>query len=265
MVSVIIPCYNDEVYVIDALESVRKQTALDAVTDIIVINDGSTDNSQAAVEKYIAENPTLPITLINKPNGGLASARNAGMRIAKGRYIALLDSDDEWLPDKLEWQLSLLKEHPEIDYLGGGADDSGQLRILFKKVTGLYKASMEDILIKFIPFCPTIIFKRELLDTVGYYNENYRYVEDGDFSYRIIRVAGYYYHPRKVCELGHGKRSFGQSGLSGNLREMYKGCVRGYKDVWAHRDVSLPFYVFLRVYSFAKYIRRILISKFSKR
>lgn len=89
-VSVIIPVYNVEKYLDDCLENVVNQTLQDI--EIICVNDGSTDNSLEVLQKY--ENEDARIKIINKENGGLSSARNAGIKEAKGEYILFLDSDD---------------------------------------------------------------------------------------------------------------------------------------------------------------------------
>lgn len=88
-VSVIIPVYNVEKYIRQCLESVTNQTLKDI--EIIVVNDGTKDNSMKIVEEYLSDER---IKIINKENGGLSSARNAGMREAQGKYIYFIDSDD---------------------------------------------------------------------------------------------------------------------------------------------------------------------------
>ena len=116
-ISVIIPMYNAGKTIVRALESVRNQTYKAQSyepLEIIVINDGSTDRSLQVVNRYMQEHPEMDITIIDKPNGGVSSARNAGFRQATGQWLALLDSDDQWLPNKMEVQMKILEEHPEI-------------------------------------------------------------------------------------------------------------------------------------------------------
>ena len=88
-VSIVIPVYNVEKYIRQCLESVINQTLKDI--EIIVVNDGTKDNSMKIVEEYLSDER---IKIINKENGGLSSARNAGMREAQGKYIYFIDSDD---------------------------------------------------------------------------------------------------------------------------------------------------------------------------
>jgi glycosyltransferase involved in cell wall biosynthesis len=106
-VSVIIPAYNAAKFIRTTIESVLGQTFQDL--EIIVVNDGSTDNTQEILQNYGDKILYLP-----KENGGVSSARNLGIENAKGKYIAFLDADDVWLPEKLERQVELLESNEEI-------------------------------------------------------------------------------------------------------------------------------------------------------
>ena len=103
MISVIMPCYNGESYIAEAIESVIGQTVTD--WELIVTDDGSTDGSADIIRAYAEADRR--ITYIATPNLGAAHARNTGVTAARGEYIAFLDCDDIWLPDKLAKQLQL--------------------------------------------------------------------------------------------------------------------------------------------------------------
>ena len=106
MVSVIIPTYNREKLIKRSIESVLAQTYADL--ECIVVDDGSTDNTQSVVEAI----PDHRVKYVKLPEGkGANAARNFGVSIAKGEYIAFQDSDDLWDPEKLERQLAFMKEH----------------------------------------------------------------------------------------------------------------------------------------------------------
>jgi GT2 family glycosyltransferase len=107
LVSVIIPTYNRAGLIGAAIDSALAQTY--GRIEIIVVDDGSKDNTREIVEKYGA-----PVRYVHKQNGGVAAARNLGFRHARGEFIALLDSDDEWLPWKLEAQVRVLQSYPEV-------------------------------------------------------------------------------------------------------------------------------------------------------
>lgn len=123
VVSVVIPTYGHEAFVQATLESVWAQTFTDY--EIIVINDGSPDGTDALLKPFAAAGR---IRYVRQPNGGQASARNQGITQARGEFIALLDDDDLWLPDKLSWQVEALRSHPESAVVYGRAtpiDDTG--------------------------------------------------------------------------------------------------------------------------------------------
>ena len=173
-ISVIIPMYNAEKTIVRALESVRNQT-YKAHYQIIVVNDGSTDRSLQVVNRYMQEHPEMDITAIDKPNGGVSSARNTGFRQATGQWIALLDSDDQWLPNKMEVQMKILEEHPEIDFIGSSI--IGQhIRILWRLKDKLSPIKVWELFIRWHPWTPTCVFRRTILQDVGFYNESMHYM-----------------------------------------------------------------------------------------
>jgi glycosyltransferase involved in cell wall biosynthesis len=106
--SVVIASYNYGHLIGEAIGSVQAQTVDDL--EIIVVDDGSTDDTPAALERI--DEPRLRVLRI--PNGGVAAARNAGLEMARGEFIAFLDADDRWLPTKLERQLALFESEPEV-------------------------------------------------------------------------------------------------------------------------------------------------------
>ncbi len=108
LISCIIPAYNHERYIGEAIESVLAQTH--RPLEVIVVDDGSTDSTAAVVAGFGDR-----VRLISQPNAGPAVARNHGAALANGAYLAWLDSDDLWRADKLEQQLAFLQAHPDVD------------------------------------------------------------------------------------------------------------------------------------------------------
>lgn len=259
-ITVIIPMYNNENTIISALDSVKNQTAIDKILEIIIINDGSTDNSLQLVQKYKNENPKIPIKVIDKKNGGASSARNEGLKIAKGKYIALLDSDDIWLPTKIERQMDILETNRNIDFLGCDSVENG-IKILWKKIDTLYKANIKDLCIKCFPSTPTAIFKREIVDKIGYFDENQKYGEDMNYFNKICVNFEYYHLPEYLVYIGHGKPAFGYSGLSANLKEMHKGNLKNIKELKDYKYISFSFYIVMYIFYWIKHFRRIIITK----
>ncbi len=107
LVSVIMPCYNMEAYIENSIRSVFAQTYTD--WELIVVDDASKDRSCEIVQRLMAEDPRVRLVSLEQ-NGGITNARNTALSHAKGRYIAFLDSDDQWLPEKLERHITYMKE-----------------------------------------------------------------------------------------------------------------------------------------------------------
>ena len=109
LVSIIVPVYNAGIYIEETINSVRAQTYI--CWELILVDDHSKDDTLSVVKNYLASVNDERIRLIEKKtNEGAAAARNRGIDAAKGRYIAFLDADDLWMPDKLEKELAFMKK-----------------------------------------------------------------------------------------------------------------------------------------------------------
>ena len=109
MISVVIPMYNSKDTIFDSIDSIINQSRYDLIREIIVVDDGSTDGSSQFVSEHYAENKKIKV--IRKKNGGVSSARNAGIQSALSEWIAFLDSDDIWDKKKLFKQLCFMEEN----------------------------------------------------------------------------------------------------------------------------------------------------------
>lgn len=121
MVSVVLATFNRAHLLRRAIDSVLRQSILD--WQLIVVDDGSTDNTRSVVERYSSAD--VRVNYLHQPNAGLALARNAGMRHADAGFVTFLDSDDEYRPDHLEMRLAYFEAHPETDLLHGGVEIVG--------------------------------------------------------------------------------------------------------------------------------------------
>jgi glycosyltransferase involved in cell wall biosynthesis len=256
MISVIIPMYNAENTINTCINSVLRQT-YDGEIEIIIINDGSRDNSKSIVENFINQNSSsIDIKLINKINGGVSSARNTGLALAKGEYIALLDSDDEWLPQKLEKQMNVFISDNSISLIGG---------LIFKPdnvKNHIIVISLSKLIFKNFFQPSTVIFKKEIVGVVGFFDESQNYAEEGNYFMRIAKIYKCVLLNEQLICYGQGKAGFGVSGLSANLKEMEKGELKNLKFAYKNRYISFPKYLIAITYSILKYTRRIFIVKF---
>jgi glycosyltransferase involved in cell wall biosynthesis len=227
-VSIVIPTYNTAGYISETLNSIFIQSYEDY--EIIVVDDGSTDNTREVLEPYM-ENTRY----IYQENRGRAGARNTGIKAAKGKYIAFLDSDDLWATaDKLGTQVDMMESNQNIDFLFGDKQrfsDNGTIVIasMFKErhydenffgdplyVRDAYKKLLQE------PYIPTgtIIMKKECFDRAGFFDETI-YAEDWEFWLRIALFNQLAYSS-EIWELERDREGSG----SKNLKAVYLSNVQ---------------------------------------
>lgn len=257
-ISVIIPMFNSADSIIETLKSICKQTYLNYIKEILVINDGSKDDSPRLVVEYSAKS-NIPVSLITKENGGVSSARNVGLEKASGEWIAFCDSDDLWLEDKIEKQVKIINDSGlQVDFIGGNHLTKTQY-IIFKPLNKLHKMTVKEICIKSLPQTSTILMHKRIIKEIGKFDENQKYAEDGNFILRAIANFNCYYSPIQMVFYGNGKRGFGESGLSKNTKAMHLGELKNIFDMLKLGYITKKYYYIARIYCWLKYFRRLLI------
>jgi glycosyltransferase involved in cell wall biosynthesis len=193
-VSVIIPAFNAAATLAAAIDSALEQR-FDGTLEVIVINDGSTDATPLVIGRYSER-----IRVIEQENRGPASARNAGTKIARGDYVAFLDSDDVWLPGKLLATLPILETEPKVILVYSDAKqidaDGAETAPSFVPAELAHAPSMADLLKRWWPILPsTVVMRRTAYDACGGFCEEFRHPgledpymwlrarEHGDFAY----------------------------------------------------------------------------------
>lgn len=259
-ITVVIPMYNAQATIIDTLESICNQTNTNYIREIIVIDDGSTDNSNQIILDYLKKSK-IEIQLIRKDNKGVSSARNSGIKLTKTRWIAFCDSDDIWFPTKLITQVNFINNNNDIDLVGCNHTNK-QLKIFWKKINKVHKATVKELCIKMYPQTSTILVTKYAIEKCGYFDESQCYAEDGNLFIKIAHDFNYYYIPIQLTIYDNNRRGFGVSGLSSKLEEMHKGSKKNIKEFYNLGYYSIIFYCFLYMFYDLKYLRRILISKF---
>lgn len=268
-VSVIIPLYNSEKTIKQVLESVVTQTAASEILEVIVVDDGSKDQSATIVEEFIRNHQELNIVLLKKNNGGVSSARNLGLKTAQGEYIALLDSDDLWMPNKIERQLEIFALHPKIVFLGsayflGKQKQEIKLSLPWKKTNTLFNATLTDIYYKHFPTTPSVMFKRFAIENLGYFDETQKYGEDINYFQKFCMHYNYYYLPECLVHIAFNKAYIGSEGLSSNYKKMHLGTITNLQQVYSAGYFSGFKYWVFRMYFELKYWRRSILRLIDK-
>lgn len=184
-ISVIIPVYNGERYFARTIESVLAQTY--SAMEIVVVDDGSRDSSQDVVARYLNH---TNVRLITQENAGVAAARNTGIRAATGDYIALLDQDDLWLPDKLACQVEYLDKHPEIALVHSNIHFIGEAgeRIPDPEwawVAPTYGQVLPE-LVQWNRICTcTVLLRKSVLEQVGLFRQELAPADDWDLWLQV--------------------------------------------------------------------------------
>lgn len=186
MVSAIIPTYNRRELVVHAVGTVLAQTF--PVEEIIVVDDGSTDGTEAALHAAFGDR----IVYVRQANAGVSAARNRGMALARGRYLALLDSDDEWLPEKTARQVEWLQAHPDFgmvlcDVARTDADRRPVDRLERRRLTPEDGWVLKWALLEPALAPVSAMFRREVYARTGGFDESLRTAEDLDFHLRVAR------------------------------------------------------------------------------
>lgn len=209
LISIIVPCYNQAHFLEACLQSVMEQTYVN--WECIIVNDGSPDNTEEIAKIWTEKDNRFKY--IYKDNGGLSSARNAGLKIAKGNFIQLLDSDDLLQKNKLKFQIEAFLNDNEIDISISGyryfENNTSELKILgrdnFLPEIAMMKND-SDVINLLNVRNPMVIsaplYKKSVFETVGLFDEELFSLEDWDFHTRCAL------HEMKFQHVGFSPNSF---------------------------------------------------------
>lgn len=182
LISVVIPAFDVEDYIAEAITSVLGQSVRNI--EIIVVNDGSQDGTEGVVKTF--SDPRL--SLLNKQNGGCASARNTGVTAAHGTFVSFLDADDFWEVDKLQQELTLLNDDPGLDMvfsLSYLVNESGQKLGLLNPVRNHDFSRGSLIIENPIGNGSAVLMKKSVFDEVGLFDESLAASSDIDMWIRV--------------------------------------------------------------------------------
>jgi glycosyltransferase involved in cell wall biosynthesis len=219
VVTVVIPTFNRAAIVGRAIRSVLGQTCQD--WELIVVDDGSTDGTEPVVTAF-SDNRIKYVRHDRKLGGG--AARNTGIRCAQGEYVAFLDSDDEWLPEKIQKELEVFQSSdPAVGLVYTGKmmlDETGRvLEIRMPTKSGwVYEALLDG---NFIGSCSRVAVKKQAVERVAGFDETLVAHQDWDLWLRVARVSSVAFVPNCLV-----KRHLGSGQITGSLRRICEGRER---------------------------------------
>lgn len=242
----IIPAYNASSSIIACLESVLMQTY--PVKEIIIVDDGSGDDTFCKLEEYKQYHHLTNLFIVRQSNSGPSVARNKGISLAKGEWIAFLDADDRWMPDKLELQVRCLGHNPQLTVIGcrpGGDGKKGDCILL----------SFNCMLLKNYFVTSSVLLKKAILPDVPF-DVNRRYSED----YKLWLELAFHHScavlTQTVVIYANNENRFTRNSLSAHMWEMEKGELKNYRYCLEKKYIEKPCYCFLVVWSLVKFIVR---------
>ena len=194
-ITVLMPAYNCEKYIRDAIDSVLTQTFTDF--EFVIVNDGSVDETEKIIKSY----KDSRIKLINQPNGGVSSALNTGLKHSLGKYIARFDADDICYPTRLEEQYKFMLENPDYVLIGSDADYISQTGefIFSYNSTGYTNEEIQERILERNPFIHSVVFfLKEVVMQSGGYDTKAHTFEDHLLWMKVVKKG-------KVCNF---KKSF---------------------------------------------------------
>lgn len=225
LVSTIVPAYNAARFLAGALDSALAQTL--GTLEVIVVDDGSTDATAAIADSYAARHPGI-VRVIHQPNQGLCHARNAALADARGRYFALLDADDLWLPHHLADCVAVLEARHNVALVHA---DIERIDIVGRS---LCRAERHWDTLDCEPFvalylrrehvcCPTAVFRREAIERVGAFDTRFNRLgcEDRDLWLRITAAYDIAY----IADV-HARYRLHGANMSTNFDKMRQARIR---------------------------------------
>jgi len=261
-VSTVIPCYNCVDTIERAIASISEQTVLPA--EVILVNDCSTDGTIELLKKIQSRYSDGWIRVIDlKRNGGPGEARNAGWSAARQNYIAFLDADDAWHPQKIEIQYGWMSNNQHISISGHESIKYG---------LGIQSPSLQFV-IESIPYDEIskncLLFKNHLptrsvmlrRDVPQRFSSHMRYSEDYSLWLKIV-CAGQLMAKINLPLSYSFKPDFASAGLSSNLWKMQMGELNAYREIVGAAQINSAYYFLLVGWSWIRFLRRLAVAKF---
>lgn len=250
------PVYNSGLSAISAINSILGQSY--GPTEVIVIDDGSTDNSASLLREHFIGAADI-VHVYSIPNCGAAGARNQGIKTSTAEWIAFLDSDDAWHPQKMQQQFRAVAAQPSLRLVGALTNMAGFSCTAPAQTQLMTPVTHKHLLFKNWFQTSTVIVHRNVIQEVGGFPVGRRYAEEGDFFMRIAARFPTALINAVLVDYAGGKRGFGTAGLSANLWRMELGELSNIRGVWARGDSGLLLTSAALTFSLVKFFRRVVI------
>jgi glycosyltransferase involved in cell wall biosynthesis len=227
-VTIVIPAYNSAHYISQTLDSVLAQTFTDY--EVILVNDGSDDRDE--LEQILDSHP-LPVIYLSQENKGVSAARNAAIKIARGKYYAQLDADDQWTPDYLKVQLAILAQNPEVALVYPNATiigDSSEVGLELMKLTPSEgEVNFESLVRQECVVMTCVTARMSAIRDAGMFDEELRSCEDFDLWLRVVKNVGpiiYHREPLVLYRRHAGSLSSDRVWMLRHLLRVFEKCGR---------------------------------------
>jgi len=191
LVSVVIPTYGHERYIAATLESVFAQSFLDR--EIIIVNDGSPDCTARLLAPFADDRR---ISYVEQAHAGPSAARNYGLQMARGEFVAFLDDDDVWPAEKLAWQVEAMRASPTAVLVYGSVETFGRSATLQKVIRPAGRVRENFRIRNLIASPGQTLIRRSALAAVGGFDETLWGADDWDLYIRLAAIGEFLYDPR---------------------------------------------------------------------
>ena len=251
-ISVVIPTYNRACQAQTALKSVLAQTYPEF--EVIVVDDGSTDGTGVSLQPLIQQfnRDGKPVRYLFQPNQGPSAARNKGIEEARGEWIAFLDSDDVWLPQKLECQVRTIETYKNecgvcitdarlVDDAGLDTTAFRESDLRFEDRDGIISEAAGSLVKTRDPFwASTLLVGADVIQKVGWFDSELKYAEDHDFLFRLSLATSFCYANEPLCLIDRSKSPQGSVCRPWDLAEVRLHGTQLMLEKWLQLEAKLP-------------------------
>lgn len=272
-ISIIIPTYNSSEFIEKTIKSVISQTFKD--WELLIVDDCSTDNTEEIINNITKNDTRIKLLKTSKNSGGPATPKNIGLDNSHGEYIAFLDHDDEWLPEKLEKQIEIFKNSKDKKL--GLVSCFIDIKDFYNdKIISKYKINHPNITNNnYIYTCSSVLVKSSVIRSSGYFDTNLKTGDDWDmwirifnngysFGYATEYLLNYYVHKENIC---HGNENFNDIkeykyffDKNKDIFEKYNSLMVGYNYYINKKYSKAIIYYLKRILSFTLTTKEILKS-----